>query len=348
MLPGQRISCDANHGQTYVFVVDCSVTCRHLEVVRQMTLNWRLGLIASVLVIVGVALADVPPREPASTPRDDVFASMSADQIESSLLGSWNMHLDAPKLADYKVPADYVLTITSVKNGKVKASETPRLDYYIRDGEFDVATRTLTLWREYHGICIGCGIWKWTFTGKLIEPGRIEGSFEQTNVSGTWYATKPGVQASSGDGPGSSGASSDGPSGGVPPGTGGASSPGGAASTSPTTPPGEAKSCGEYLRNQKLQALRLVGRCRNQAANMASADLYIQRLERGEKVLERKDCLAPISVKTQTDAFLECARVYVCTAQAYSCAIALAPEEAGPEECGRYTRTCLETNPIPK
>lgn len=314
-----------------------------------MTFDWRFALVMSVLVIVGVAFADVPPSNPPpSAQADDPFAAMNSDQVEGSLLGTWNMHLDAPDLAKYEVPADYVLTITSVRNGKVKASETPRLAYYIRDGKFDIATRTLTLWREYHGICIGCGIWKWTFTGKLIEPGRIEGSFEQTNVSGTWYATRPGVQATNAGGPGSSGASSDGATGGGGSDRSGASSGGGPVATSPTTPPGEAKSCGEYLRNQRLQALRLVGQCRNQAANMASADLYIQRLERGEKVLERKDCSAPISVKTQTDAFLECARLYVCTAQAYSCAIALAPEAAGPDECGRYTRTCLETNPIPK
>lgn len=142
--------------------------------VRHMTFDWRFALVMSVLVIVGVAFADVPPSNPPpSAQADDPFAAMNSDQVEGSLLGTWNMHLDAPDLAKYEVPADYVLTITSVRNGKVKASETPRLAYYIRDGKFDIATRTLTLWREYHGICIGCGIWKWSRAGLKGRSNRL-------------------------------------------------------------------------------------------------------------------------------------------------------------------------------
>ena len=59
------------------------------------------------------------------------------------------------------------------------------------------------------------------------------------------------------------------------------------------------------------------------------------------------NCNLPMTVASQNDAYLECARVYLCGAKAASCGMQQA-QRSGGNECLPISRTCLAANPVPQ
>lgn len=100
----------------------------------------------------------------------------------------------------------------------------------------------------------------------------------------------------------------------------------------------QAQECVSQLRQQKLQMLRLAGECN------VRADL-IGSIDRRQRALPETECRRPIGVSGQLDSFTECARVYLCAAQSFNCAIRKASQG---QDCIGASNACLRTYPVPQ
>ena len=59
------------------------------------------------------------------------------------------------------------------------------------------------------------------------------------------------------------------------------------------------------------------------------------------------NCNLPMTVASQSEAFMECARVYLCGAAAASCGLSRA-ETSGSNQCVPISQSCLAENPVPQ
>lgn len=59
------------------------------------------------------------------------------------------------------------------------------------------------------------------------------------------------------------------------------------------------------------------------------------------------NCGLPLTVATQREAFMECARVYLCGMRAASCGIRLAKDQ-GTNNCLPISQACIDKNPVPQ
>jgi hypothetical protein len=60
----------------------------------------------------------------------------------------------------------------------------------------------------------------------------------------------------------------------------------------------------------------------------------------------RPNCLLPLKVDSQKEAFTECTRVYICGMRAASCGLAVAGQ-VKVDQCTRISAACLEEFPVP-
>ena len=95
-------------------------------------------------------------------------------------------------------------------------------------------------------------------------------------------------------------------------------------------------SAGKF-RQKRLQMLSLAGQCNVESELIAS-------IGAGEDVDDQGACSQPISVNAQNEAFNECARVYLCAARTYSCAL---KRMAQGEDCQTAAQSCLSEFPVP-
>lgn len=104
------------------------------------------------------------------------------------------------------------------------------------------------------------------------------------------------------------------------------------------SPNAQAQGCVSQLQQQKIQMLDLAEQCNVRASLLNSID-------EGQRVLTERDCRRPVGVMGQLDSFTECARVYLCAAQAFNCAIRRARQG---QDCNSAAVVCLQSNPVPQ
>lgn len=101
------------------------------------------------------------------------------------------------------------------------------------------------------------------------------------------------------------------------------------------------QSCVNDMIRSMNEMFTLAAQCEGSAYELESLSSAIRS---GREPMSYGDCATPIGGYTQLSAFQECARVYLCGAQALACAIGLAQSGM---DCTSASTTCLDTNPVP-